>query len=208
MSKITIRPVCRLCRREGEKLYLKGAKCESQKCPVIRKNYPPGQHGQNVKRTKSEFLRQLREKQKAKRIFGLTEKQFRNYYRKAVKVLGVTSYEFLKLLEKRLDNVMYRVGFSSSRAQGRQIVNHGLCFVNGKKVKTPSYGVKVGDKFEIKEQAKKSRLFEEAKNRKDTSPKWLKADLAGLSGEIVAEPSKDDFEKSIQTNLIIEYYSK
>lgn len=200
--------MCRLCRREGEKLYLKGLRCESQKCPMISKNYPPGQHGQNVKRAKSEFLRQLREKQKAKRIFGLNERQFQNYYKKAVKVLGVTGHEFLKLLEKRLDNVMYRAGFASSRSQARQIVNHGLCFVNAKKVRAPNHMVKVNDKFEIKDKAKKFLLFEDVKNKKNMAPKWLKADLATLSGEVIAEPGKDDFEKSIQINLVIEYYSK
>jgi len=208
MSKITIRPVCRLCRRAGEKLYLKGAKCESSKCPMISKNYPPGQHGQSIKRAKSEFLRQLSEKQKAKRIFGLNERQFHNYYKIAVKTKGVTGHEFLKLLEKRIDNVLYRAGIADSRAQARQIVNHGLCLINGKKIKTPSYQVKIGDKFEIKERLKKSKLFEAVKSKKDTSPKWMKVNLQELKGEITAEPSKDDFEKNIQTNLIIEYYSK
>lgn len=208
MSKITIRPVCRLCRREGEKLYLKGIKCESQKCPMIAKNYPPGQHGQTIKRAKSEYLRQLREKQKAKRIFGLNEKQFHNYYALAIKTTGVTSYEFLKLLEKRFDNVIYRAGFASSRAQARQIVNHGLCFINGKKVHSNNYQLKIGDKFEIKEKSKKSKLFEETKNRKDMSPKWLKVDLKALSAEVIGNPGKDDFEKSIQPSFIIEYYSK
>ncbi len=208
MSKLTIRPVCRLCRREGEKLYLKGAKCESSKCPVMTKNYPPGQHGQNVRKSKSEFSRQLREKQKAKRMFGLNEKQFYNYYAMAVKTKGVTSYEFLKLLEKRLDNVLYRAGIADSRAQGRQIVNHGLCMVNGKKVKTPNYQVKTGDKFEIKVKLQGSKLFDGAKGKKDMSPKWIKVDLPALKGEITANPLKDDFEKNIQTNLIIEYYSK
>jgi len=187
MSKITIRPVCRLCRRAGEKLYLKGAKCES---------------------SKSEFLRQLSEKQKAKRIFGLNERQFHNYYKIAVKTKGVTGHEFLKLLEKRIDNVLYRAGIADSRAQARQIVNHGLCLINGKKIKTPSYQVKIGDKFEIKERLKKLKLFEAVKSKKDTSPKWMKVNLQELKGEITAEPSKDDFEKNIQTNLIIEYYSK
>lgn len=209
MSKITIRPVCRLCRREGEKLYLKGTKCESVKCPLIKKPYPPGQHGENVRRrSKSEFLRQLREKQKAKRIFGLNERQFRNYYKLAVKTKGITSSELLKLLEKRVDNVLYRSGIASSRAQGRQFVNHGLCFINGKRIDIPSYQMKVGSKFEIRERFKKSKIFETVKNLKFSPPKWIKCDLKTLSGEIAAEPAKDDFEKSIQTNLIIEYYSK
>ncbi|KKQ71938.1 MAG: 30S ribosomal protein S4, small subunit ribosomal protein S4 [Candidatus Peregrinibacteria bacterium GW2011_GWC2_39_14] len=210
MSKLTTRPVCRLCRREGEKLFLKGARCESQKCALVKKNYAPGQHGPLAKkgRGKSEYGRQMREKQKAKRIFGLNERQFHNYYKVAVKTEGVTGIAFLNLLEKRLDNVIYRAGFATSRAQARQIVNHGLCHINGKKVATASYGVKVGEKFEIKEKLRGSKLFETAKASKFNPPKWIKVDLKSLTGEIVAEPDKDDFEKSIQTNIIIEYYSK
>lgn len=210
MSKITARPVCRLCRREGEKLFLKGAKCLSPKCTIMAKNYQPGQHGPLAKKGKgkSEYSKQLREKQKAKRIFGLNESQFHNYYAAASKNVGNTGLEFLKLLEKRLDNVIYRAGFSTSRATARQIVNHGICFVNGKKIKTPSYQVKIGDKFGISEKKRGSKLFEGVKDNKFTAPKWLKVDQAALSGEIVADPSKDDFEKSIQPNIIIEYYSK
>ena len=167
-------------------------------------------HGQTARkgRAKSEYTRQLREKQKAKRMFGLNETQFRNTYKAAVKTEGVTSTELHKLLEKRLDNVLYRGGFGMSRAQTRQFVNHGLCEVNGKKIYTPAYQTKVGDKFQIEVKSQKSKLFDQTKDKKFMPPKWLKVDHKSLTGEIVAEPGKDDFEKNIQTNLIIEYYSK
>lgn len=205
----TLGSVCRLCRRAGEKLFLKGAKCETPKCPITRRNYPPGQHGPMKGFGKiSEYGRQLREKQKAKRIYGIGERQFKLYYEKADQSTGITGDELLKSLEKRLDNVLYRASFTSSRIQARQLVGHGHVFLNGKKVSVPSIQVKVNDKFEIKERSKKIKLFEELKTKKDTSPKWMKVDYKNLTGEILREPDHEDLDKSVAASLIVEYYSK
>jgi len=200
---------CKLCRREGEKLFLKGTRCEGQKCAIIRRNYAPGQLGKNRFGKQTEYGRHLRAKQKARRIYGVSEHQFADYYKKAVKQSGVTGTELLKLLETRLDNVIYRAGFASSRTQARQIVSHGLIRLNGKKVDVPSITVKVGDAFEIKASAKKSPLFEEVKkNKKFKSPQWLSSDLGILKVDIIGMPKKDDAESNIDTQLIVEYYSK
>lgn len=208
MSRYT-GPKCRLCRREGMKLYLKGERCETQKCAIVRKNYSPGMHGPKGSFSKkSEYARQLREKQKAKRIYFIGEKQFEAYYEKALKTTDITSEALLKLLETRLDNVLYRSGFANSRSQARQIVNHGLVKLNNKKVSIPSAQVKVGDKFEISESNRNSPLFSNVSKRKDTSPKWLKVDLKSLNGEIIRRPEKAELESSIAGHLIVEYYSK
>lgn len=209
MSRYT-GPSCKLCRREGEKLFLKGARCESQKCAITRKNYIPGIHGGQRKRfTKlSEYAKQLREKQKAKRIFGLSEKQFHLYYEKADNIGGITGDNLLVLLERRLDNAVYRSGLADSRAQGRQMVNHGLVTLNGKKVTIPSIIVQPGDKFAVKDKTKSSKLFENKIKQKDQSPKWLEVDLKNLSAEVKMLPDHDDIESSIESQLIVEFYSK
>jgi len=201
--------VCKLCRREGEKLFLKGARCESPKCAIIRKNYAPGQHGMKGSfGQKSEYSKQLREKQKAKRIFGLGEKQFRNYYKLAEKRPGVTGDVFLQILELRLDNTVYRAGFAASRAQAREIVTHGLLKVNGRRVKTPSYLVKIGSIIEPTDQAKKSVLFTDLDKKKDQSPKWLKVDLKKPTFEVITLPEKNDLQQGIEAQMIVELYSK
>lgn len=203
-------PSCRLCRREGEKLFLKGVRCEGQKCALTRKNYIPGMHGGTRKfgGKMSEYARQLREKQKAKRIFGMSEKQFRSFYEKAAKLSDVTGEALLKLLELRLDNAVYRAGLAESRTMGRQIVGHGLIRLNGKRVITPSIILKVGDKFEVRTKSKGSKLFENLKKKKDVSPKWLEVNLPDLSAEVKILPDKDDIESSIENQLIVEFYSK
>jgi len=204
-----IGPACKLCRRKGEKLFLKGARCESSKCALTRKNYAPGIHGSKGSfGQKSEYTKQLREKQKAKRIFGIGEKQFRNYYNTAETKPGITGDVFLQMLELRLDNTAYRAGFAVSRKQAREIVTHGLLKVNGRRVKTPSYSLKVGSVVEPTPQAKKSVLFTELNKKKDQSPKWLKVDLKTPSFEVISLPDKNDLQQNITAQMIVELYSK
>lgn len=207
MSKYTDAK-CRLCRREGVKLFLKGEKCESQKCTLLRKNYHPGQHGQNSFSKPSDFGKQLREKQKARRFFGVNERQFRNYYQKAARKKEATGQAFLRMLELRLDNVIYRSGLSPSRYQARQIINHGLLKLNGRRVTIPSIQTKIGDQFTVCDNRKGSKLFAELGRKKDTSPKWLKVDFKNLQGEVLAEPTPEDFEAIINSQAIVEFYSK
>jgi len=204
-----IGPVCRLCRREGQKLYLKGEKCFSQKCPVVRRPYAPGQHGQ-VNKKLSEYGLQLREKQKAKRIYGILETQFANYFEEADRIPGITGENLLRILEMRLDNVVYRLGLGRSRTEARQVVRHNHILVNGKKVNIPSYQVKVGDVIEVKE---KSKGFQRFKDITDTTasrivPEWLEADMDNLKGKVVALPERDQIDIDIQETLIVELYSK
>lgn len=201
--------MCRLCRREGQKLYLKGEKCFSEKCPVARRPYAPGQHGQ-ASRKLSEYGLQLREKQKAKRIYGVLEAQFANYFEKADRIPGVTGENLLRLLEMRLDNVVYRLGYGRSRTEARQVVRHNHILVNGKKVNIPSYQVKIGDVIEIKEKSKGLQRF---KDITDTTasriiPEWLEADIDNLKGKVVALPERDQIDIDIQETLIVELYSK
>ena len=201
-------PRCRHCRREGEKLFLKGDRCESQKCSFVKRSYAPGLHGQGFNK-KTEYARQLREKQKAKRIFGLSEKQFAAYNKKAGAQKAMTTGEALmQNLETRIDNVIYRAGFAFSRVQARIFVSHGLCTLNGKKIKTPSIQVKVGDKFAIKESFKKNGIFEDLKKAKHKAPTWLNANTSSLSGEVVEMPEQKDYEQSINVQPIIEFYSR
>lgn len=204
-----IGPACKQCRREGEKLFLKGARCESPKCALVRKNYAPGMHGSKGSfGQKSEYSKQLREKQKAKRIFGIGERQFRNYYNTASTKTGITGEVFLGILELRMDNAVYRAGFASSRKQAREIVTHGLLKVNGKRVKTPSYSLKVGAIVEPTPRAKQSVLFTELSKKKDSSPNWIKVDLKAPSFEIVNLPDKKDLQQNIDAQMIVELYSK
>ena len=207
MAKYT-GPDCRLCRREGCKLYLKGTKCNSDKCPILTKYAPPGIHGKGRKKA-SGYSIQLREKQKTKRYYGVTEKQFRMYYDKASEMRGVTGENMLILIERRLDNVVYRLGLGTSRAMARQIVNHGHITVNGKTVDIASYIVKVGDVIAVKENKKDSVMWNDIKETKHLNiVKWLSFDNVTLSGSVVALPERADIDLDIQEHLIVELYSK
>lgn len=201
--------VCRLCRREGQKLFLKGDRCYTDKCAVARRSYAPGQHGQ--KRAKvSEYGTQLREKQKAKRYYGVLESQFEGYFELASKRKGQTGENLLSILESRLDNVVYRLGFAMSRAEARQLVRHGHFTVNGKKVNIPSYLVKPGEVIAIKESSKsleKIKSVVEANSFRQP-PKWLDYDRNTMVAKVVALPAKEDIDLPIQEHLIVELYSK
>ena len=200
---------CRQCRREKCKLFLKGEKCYTQKCPLILRNKVPGQHAEGRKKI-SEYGLQLREKQKVKRIYGLQEKQFHHYYELAERSKGVTGTNMLILLEERLDNVVYRLGIGVSRSQARQFVNHGLITVNGKRVTIPSYQVKVGDVVSIKENKQEIELFVQLKQSKKPAnlPKWLDFDPATLTGKVLQKPEREDIDMNIQEHMIVELYSK
>ncbi len=196
---------CRLCRREGEKLFLKGQRCYTGKCAIARRSFPPGQHGQGRKKV-SEYGTQLREKQKTKRFYGVLESQFRKTYDRAVKMKGKSGENLLKLLELRLDNIVYRLGFASSRAEARQLVSHAHFTVNGKKVNIPSYTVKVNDVIAVKESSRKSPKFAELAGR--PVPAWLSVAEDSLSGSIIQEPAREDIDIEVNETLIVELYSK
>ena len=198
---------CRLCRREGTKLFLKGERCTSKKCALDKRPGVPGMHPTTRKKP-SQYALQLREKQKAKRAYCLLEKQFHGYYEEAERMKGKTGETMLSLLERRLDNVCYRLGLGSSRAQARQIVNHTHILVNGKKVNIPSYQVNVGDVISVKETSAKSELFAAVKGARVIVPKWLEFDPATLTGKVVALPAREDIDLTIAEHLIIELYSK
>ncbi len=202
--------VCRFCRREGLKLYLKGERCYSDKCSVDRRAKPPGQHGdRRIKH--SDYGMQLREKQKVKRIYGLLESQFRNYFAKADLMKGVTGYNLLVLLERRLDNVVYRLGFAGSRNEARQLVRHGHFLVNGKKVNIPSYLVSEGDVIEVKEKSRKSKAFQSALEnvqKRGGVSRWLDLDVENFKGTLKEYPAREDITMPINENLIVELYSK
>lgn len=200
--------VCRLCRREGCKLFLKGDRCYSGKCSFSTRPVAPGEHGQGRKK-QSEYGIQLREKQKVKRAYGMLEKQFRSYFDTAVKMKGVTGENMLSLLERRLDNVVYRMGIGESRAQARQIILHGHVTVNGGKVDIPSYRVEAGDVVAVKEKSKSQehmKAIAEAQAR--PMPKWLEFDQEKLQGKVIALPERDDIDMTIEEHLIVELYSK
>ncbi|NPA79782.1 MAG: 30S ribosomal protein S4 [Thermotogae bacterium] len=202
-------PVCRLCRRSGEKLYLKGEKCFTSKCPFERRPYPPGQHGLTRKSSKmSIYGQQLREKQKVKWMYGMLESQFKRFFRIAADMPGDTGENFLSLLERRLDNVVYRAGFAKSRRQARQIVRHGHVKVNGHKVDIPSYIVKVGDVIEIAEHFKNNREIQEAVALKRTPPTWLEVDSNNLTAKVSRLPQRADITHPINERLIVEFYSR
>ena len=199
---------CRLCRREGAKLFLKGERCYSPKCAMMRYPAVPGQHGAGRKKV-SEYGLQLREKQKTKRMYGLLEKQFRKTYHTAAKMKGQTGDNLLSLLERRLDNVVYRLGLGASRAQARQIVNHAHITVNGKTVNIPSYSVQLGDVIAVKESKKNKPYFKTlAESKKLNLPKWLEYNEEKMEGKVIALPEKDDLEVTIAENMIVELYSK
>ena len=208
MSRYT-ESVCRLCRREGLKLYLKGDRCYSDKCAITKRSYAPGQHGQQRKKV-SEYGVQLREKQKVRRIYGVQEKQFRIAFAEAERRGGVSGENLLQLMETRLDNVVYRMGFASSRIEARQLIGHGHYTVNGKKVNIPSYIIKVGDVIAVKEKSKQSPKFTglaEALAGK-TIPQWLDVDKANMSGKVVTLPTREDIDIPITEQLVVELYSR
>ncbi|MCL6476860.1 MAG: 30S ribosomal protein S4 [Peptococcaceae bacterium] len=200
---------CRLCRREGMKLYLKGDRCYSGKCAVDRKSYAPGMHGQTRKKV-SEYGIQLREKQKTRRVYGILEKQFRNYFKEAERQQGITGENLLRLLERRLDNVIYRLGLGTSRMEARQLVRHGHFTVNGRKVNIPSFLVRIGDIIEVREKSKESprikELLERAADR--TLPPWLEYEPDQARGRVIAFPTRDQIDVPVQEHLIVELYSR
>ncbi len=200
---------CRQCRREGSKLFLKGDRCYSDKCAITRRAYAPGQHGQR-RRKQSEYGLQLREKQKARRIYGILEKQFHNYYNKAARQRGVTGENLLIILERRLDNVVYRLGFADSRAEARVLVRHGHFQVNGRKVNIPSYQVRPDDVIAVREKSKDSPRFQEiaAAAAHRTVPNWLSAEPTTLQGQVLALPTREEIDAQIQEHLIVELYSR
>jgi small subunit ribosomal protein S4 len=202
-------PVCKLCRRERMKLFLKGTRCESPKCPIEKGRPPPGEHGRGRVR-ESEFLLQLREKQKAKRFYGILERQFRGYYAEAARSKGVTGEELMRICESRLDNVVYRSGLAMNRAMARQLVSHGHFEVNGRKVNIPSYRVKAGDVIEVRGRSKSiGRIIENAAYAAGrVIPEWLSTDLKQMKVDIRALPERDQMDVPVQEQLIVEYYSK
>jgi small subunit ribosomal protein S4 len=201
--------VCKLCRREKQKLFLKGQKCFTEKCPVEQRNYPPGQHGVSRRAKVSEYGIQLREKQKIKRSYGLLETQFRNYFEKANKLKGITGDNLVKLLESRLDNVVYRLGFASSRKQARQIIRHRHITVNDRLVDIPSFILGAGDIIKIKDKSKKLDLIHNSLKRvKDNTYSWLSVDKASLSGTFLQVPDRADVPLNANEQLVVELYSK
>jgi len=202
--------VCRLCRRENLKLFLKGDRCYTDKCAFERRSYAPGQHGQRRGRKISDYGIQLREKQKVKRIYGVLEKQFRKYYTRADRQKGITGTNLLILLERRLDNMVYRMGFASSRNQARQVVRHNHFTVNGRKVNIPSYQVKIGDVIEVREKSRKSPFILEAMETvvRREMPSWLEVDGSNFSGIVKEFPNREELTMPINEQLIVELYSK
>ena len=205
-------PSCRLCRREGQKLFLKGTRCSTEKCAVSRRAFPPGQHGQGQMRKKeSNYGTQLREKQKVKRLYGVLEAQFRHYFRIAARSKGVTGIMLLQLLERRLDNVVFRINLASSRAEARELVQHGFVYVNNKRVDIPSYTVKIGEVITVK--PKKEPMIKMLKDRREALtdrlvPKWLEIDKNEFKVKVIGIPTKEDIGFPIQDQLIVELYSK
>jgi small subunit ribosomal protein S4 len=202
-------PVCKLCRREKTKLFLKGTRCESPKCPIEKGRPPPGEHGRGRVR-ESEYLLQLREKQKAKRFYGILEKQFRSYYQEAARSKGVTGEELMRLCELRLDNVVYRAGFAMNRPMARQLVSHGHFEVNGRKVNVPSFRVKEGDIVSVRQRSKSiGRIVENASYAESrVIPDWLSSSLKELSTRVLGVPDRTQMDVPVQEQLIVEYYSK
>jgi small subunit ribosomal protein S4 len=203
-------PVCRLCRREGTKLFLKGTKCLSDRCPIEKRNFAPGQHGKDRKAKIVGYGLQLHEKQKAKRMYFTLEGQFREYYEKANRATGVTGELLIQQLERRLDNVAYRLGFAISRRQARQVVRHGHVTINGKKVNIPSYQVQVGDEIAIRESAKKLLIVEQGAQyaAQNPVPAWLEANFDTFTGRVLSLPKRKDVNLPINEQLIVELYSK
>jgi small subunit ribosomal protein S4 len=204
---------CKICRREGEKLFLKGERCYTDKCAIERRNYPPGQHGRGAqyrRSRESDFSRQLRAKQKARRIYDISERQFRRYFAEAQLQRGLTGLNLIQILESRLDNVVYRLGYAASRAQARMLVTHGHFNVNGRRTNVPSMILTAEDEITVREGSKKRTFFknltEEAENR--TPAEWVKRDLKSLSGSIVRLPERSEVDGNLDEQLIVEYYSR
>jgi small subunit ribosomal protein S4 len=202
-------PVCRLCRREGQKLFLKGDRCYTDKCAIARRSYAPGQHGQRRKKL-SEYGIQLREKQKARRYYGILEGQFKKYFEMANNKQGITGENLLKILETRLDNVVYRAGFAQSRSEARQLVRHSHFLINGKKVNIPSYLTRVGDVLTVKEESRNSIKIKEIIESTEGKiiPKWLETNVDKYEIKIVSEPDREDIDLPLEEHLIVELYSK
>jgi small subunit ribosomal protein S4 len=200
-------PQCKQCRREGLKLFLKGERCLTDKCSVERRPYPPGQHGRGRVR-QSEYRHQLREKQKARRYYQLLEKQFRSYYDKASRQPGVTGENLLRLLERRLDNVVVRLGFASSRRQARQLIGHGHFAVNGRRVNKPSYQLRPGDVISVRDTSRARPVINEATELTATVPAWLQADYDSLTAKVLRLPEREEISTPVQEQLIVELYSK
>ena len=207
-----INPVCRLCRREGMKLYLKGERCYTPKCSVEKRAYAPGMHGKKgaFKRKESDYGLQLREKQKARRIYGVLERQFRRYYATAVRTRGMTGVTLLQMLERRLDNVIYRLGLADSRPQARQLVRHGHFLLNGHKHDVPSYLVQIGDMIDVRPVSRSNRFFRDRVERlgERAVPDWLEFDNAGLHAKILAAPQRQNVDIPLSGQLVVEYYSR
>jgi small subunit ribosomal protein S4 len=203
-------PVCKLCRREDQKLFLKGAKCMSPKCPMENRNFPPGQHGKNRRFKVSEYATQLREKQKTRRIYGILEEQFRNYYQKAVRTKGITGENLMRLLERRLDNVVYRLGFAPSRRAARQLVRHRHFLVNDQLVDVPSYQLKAGDVIKVREKSRKMEAIHASmrKMREGRQLPWLDLNKANMTGTLLEIPARTDIPTEVNESLIVELYSK
>jgi small subunit ribosomal protein S4 len=205
-----LEPQCKQCRRIGEKLFLKGEKCSTPKCPLVKRPYPPGIHGPKGKKRQTDYGLQLQEKQKAKKFYGLTEKQFKLTLDNAKKKQGDAGENFLKLLEMRLDNILYRLGFASSHFEARQLVNHGHFLINNKKVNIPSYNTKTGEMISLKSGSRRIKAFAsiEEKLKNKNLPSWLNLDLKELSAKILHEPTSDDLKSNINIPMIIEFYSR
>lgn len=206
-------PVCKLCRREGEKLFLKGARCFSQKCAFERRGYPPGQHGKGAqfrRRRESDYNRQLRAKQKARRTYGVLERQFRRYYEESLSRRGLTGLNLLQVLESRLDNVVFRLGFADSRAQARTLVTHGHFMVNGRRTDVPSALVSDGDSVSVREGSRDRQYFKDmaAVVEDKTVPAWLSRDIKNLAGTMLRLPERSEIDSNLQEQLIVEYYSR
>lgn len=206
-------PVCKLCRREGEKLFLKGARCFSQKCSFERRSYPPGQHGKGAqfrRRRESDYNRQLRAKQKARRIYGILERQFRRYYAESLSRRGLTGLNLLQVLESRLDNVVFRLGFADSRAQARALVTHGHFTVNNRRTDVPSMLVTQGDVVSVRDGSRTRSYFKDmtALAEEKNVPPWLSRDLKNLSGTVIRMPERSEIDSNLQEQLIVEYYSR
>ena len=206
-------PVCKQCRREGVKLFLKGQRCFTAKCAFERRGFPPGDHGRDTqfrRKRLSDYSRQLREKQKARRIYGVAERQFRRYYRAALKRRGLTGENLLQLLERRLDNVVFRLGYAEDRPHARELVTHGHFNVNGRRTDVPSVILRPGDSIEVREGSRKRTYFKAvgASAETRTVPHWLERDLKNLAGRVLQNPARQDAEASLQEQLIIEYYSR
>jgi len=206
-------PVCKLCRREGEKLFLKGERCFSPKCAIERRAYPPGQHGRMAQWRRSrtsDFGDQLRAKQKARRVYGVLERQFRRYFKQAIKARGLTGLTLLQILESRLDNVVYRLGYASSRAQSRQLVNHGHFLVNGRRTNVPSMQIKPGDVIEVREGSQNKTLIKDlfAMAEERSVPDWVTRDIKNKSGGINRLPERSEIDANLNEQRIVEYYSR